>query len=62
MKQWKKIGILAVLLTLATQLCGCVMTAEEMYCLPRRSERYDNLQTVIDPAMEDLEQIGRAHV
>lgn len=55
MKQWKKIGILAVLLTLATQLCGCVMTAEEMYCLPRRSERYDNLQAVIDPAMEDLE-------
>lgn len=55
MKRIKKIGVLAVLLTLMTQLCGCVMTAEEMYCLPRRSERYDNLQAVIDPAMKDLE-------
>ena len=55
MKLWKRIWIMAVLLTFVTQLCGCVMTAEEMYCLPRRSEQYDNLQAVIDPAMEDLE-------
>lgn len=54
MKPKIKTGVLALLLTLVTQLCGCVMTAEEMYCLPRRSERYDNLQAVIDPAMEDL--------
>ena len=26
-----------------------------MYCLPRRSERYDNLQVVMDEAMDELE-------
>lgn len=55
MKPIKKISVLAVLLTLVIQLTGCVMTAEEMYCLPRRSERYNNLQAVIDPAMRELE-------
>lgn len=55
MNRIKKTGVLAVLLTLAMLLGGCVMTAEEMYCLPRRSERYNNLQAVIDPAMRDLE-------
>ena len=54
MKRIIKTGVLALMLTLVTQLCGCVMTADEMYCLPRRSERYNNLQAVIDPAMENL--------
>lgn len=55
MKPMKKLVVLAVLLTLGTIFSGCVMTVEEMYCLPRRSERYHNLQAVIDPAMKNLE-------
>ncbi len=55
MKTMKKIVALALLLTLGVQLTGCAMTVEEMYCLPRRSESYNNLQTVMDPVMEGLE-------
>lgn len=55
MKRMKKYGALALLLTLVVVLCGCVMTVDEMYCLPRRSESYNNLQTVMDPVMVGLE-------
>ena len=52
MKKWI---VLAVLLALGTIFSGCVMTVEEMYCLPRRSELYHNLQAAIDPAMKNLD-------
>ena len=37
-------------------LSGCmVRTVDEMYCLPRRSETYNSLQSAINEAMSDLE-------
>ena len=44
-------GMLAALL-----LSGCAMqTVDEMYCLPKRSEDYNHLQSAIDIAMAGLE-------
>lgn len=55
MKQWKK-WLCGVLLTaLVTPLCGCVMTVDQMYVPPRRSESYKNLQSVIDTVMAGME-------
>lgn len=47
-----------ILTLLAAVLCltGCSMrTVDEMYCLPKRSDDYNDLQTVIDQAMPGLE-------
>lgn len=55
MKNWKKWLCVAFLFGYALVLCGCAMTVEQMYCLPRRSERYENLQTVMEQAMDSLE-------
>lgn len=55
MKRENSYRLAALLLTLAVFFSGCVMTAEEMYCLPIRSEAYNNLQTVMDPVMQGLE-------
>ena len=55
MKKWKKQGFFALVCLLVLFLSGCAMTVEQMYCLPRRSERYDNLQIVMDEAMDTLE-------
>ena len=47
--------IFVLLLVAALLLSGCSMgTAGQMYSLPKRSADYDNLQTAIDSAMEDL--------
>ena len=55
MKMRKK-ALAAVLLTvLSLSLWGCAMTVEQMYCLPKRSQRYENLQAVMDQAMDSLE-------
>lgn len=35
-------------------LCGCVLTVDEMYQLPKRSDAYYNLQSSIDQAMEGM--------
>lgn len=46
-----------ILLLLITGLIctGCAMaTVEELYCLPKRSEEYENIQAVIDKAMQGL--------
>ena len=52
----KKRIILAVLLLVALVFSGCALrTVEEMYSLPKRSEKYNQLQTAIDDAMTDLE-------
>lgn len=50
-----KVKMLLLSLILLFLLSGCsLMTLEELYCLPKRSEDYDNLQSLIDEAMEDL--------
>lgn len=54
MKQWKKTTAAALALTILLGLAGCAMTVEQMYCPPRRSEAYNNLQTVMDQIMTDL--------
>lgn len=36
-------------------LSGCASTVEQMYCLPKRSEDYQNLQAAMDRAMSSLE-------
>lgn len=55
MKNRKKQGFAALACALSLILSGCAMTVEQMYCLPRRSERYENLQVVMDQAMDSLE-------
>ena len=55
MKRTKNPMMAALLLALSLLLTGCATTVDQMYCLPRRSERYNNLQTVMDPVMEGLQ-------
>ena len=51
-KIWRK---LPLLLVAAALLSGCTMTTvDQMYCPPRRSQEYSDLQVVIDDAMENL--------
>ncbi len=46
----------AVLVAISLFLTGCSMpTLDQMYCLPRRSEEYNDLQAAIDSAMVGLE-------
>ena len=48
--------IFVLLLLAALLLSGCMMrTVEEMYCLPKRSETYIDLQNLMDNAMQGLE-------
>lgn len=54
MNRLKRIAVGAALTLGITMLCGCVMTVDEMYCLPRRSEGYTNLQSVMESAMGDM--------
>ena len=54
MNRLKRIAVGAALTLGITMLCGCVMTVDEMYCLPRRSEGYANLQSVMESAMGDM--------
>lgn len=42
------------LFLVAVLLSGCMLTVDEMYCLPKRSETYNDLQSAIDVAMDDL--------
>lgn len=50
-----KIGICAALIWMLF-LSGCSMrTVDEMYCLPKRSQTYNDLQSCIDSAMSGLE-------
>lgn len=50
----RKILILLVVASLLLTGCG-LRTVDQLYCLPKRSEAYDNLQAVIDKAMDGLE-------
>ena len=52
----KKILALLVLLVTVLALSGCVaMTVDQMYALPKRSTKHNDLQTAIDGAMNGLE-------
>ena len=35
-------------------LSGCMLTVDQMYCLPKRSDTYNDLQSAIDAAMSGL--------
>ena len=50
MKNRRFVRLLALFL-MAALLSGCVMTVDQMYRIPRRSERYEDLQIQIDNAM-----------
>ena len=53
MKKFSRMLLLVVML--ATVLSGCVMrTVDELYCLPKRSQADDDMQSVIDKAMAGL--------
>ena len=48
--------ILSALVAAALCLCGCsIQTVDQLYCLPKRSEDYIDLQSAIDKAMTGLE-------
>ncbi len=48
--------LVILLLTAVLALSGCALrTVEQMYALPKRSERFNKLQSAIDTAMEGLE-------
>lgn len=55
MKMVRRILRAALLPALLLNLCGCVMTVDQMYVPPRRSESYQNLQVVMDEVMGDME-------
>ncbi len=47
--------LIVLLLASSLMLSGCAMaTLDKLYCLPKRSEEYENLQAVIDKAMSGL--------
>ena len=54
MKIFKRILCAAVSAALTISLSGCVMTVDQMYVPPRRSESYKNLQTVMDEYMDGM--------
>lgn len=52
-KQW---NMIILLLTAVLLLSGCSLhTVKELYCLPKRSESFTNLQNLMDEAMSGLE-------
>lgn len=54
MKRFKFILLLSLLSLIL--LSGCMLqTVEDMYCLPKRSEDHDHLQSAIEEAMADLQ-------
>ena len=50
----KRLKFIIVLLATALLLSGCIKPVDQMYCIPRRSERFTQLQSAIDDAMTDL--------
>lgn len=48
--------VVLMLLVTVVLLSGCTMaTLDKLYCLPKRSEEYENLQAVFDKAMSGLQ-------
>ena len=52
---WKRILAAAMCAALLISMSGCVMTVDQMYIPPRRSESYKNLQSLMDEYMDGLE-------
>ena len=58
----KKRIISILFLLVALVFSGCALrTVEEMYSLPKRSEKYNKLQSAIDEAMTGLEYAAGTH-
>ena len=55
MNRLKKLCAAAVSAVLSLSLCGCVMTVDQMYVPPRRSESYKNLQSLMDEYRKELD-------
>lgn len=53
MRKHLKICILILFAALTLSGCG-LKTVDQLYCLPKRSQAYNNLQAVIDEAMDGL--------
>lgn len=56
----KRVGFLLLILGFALFFGGCATTVEQMYRLPRRSERFEDLQGQIELAMTDMEYAAPA--
>ena len=53
---FRKWNIVFTMLCMALLLGGCgLRTVDEMYCLPKRSESFSQLQSAMDIAMGDME-------
>ena len=55
MNRFKKFCCAAMSAVLSLSLCGCVMTVDQMYVPPRRSESYKNLQSLMDEYRKTLD-------
>ena len=55
MKGFKKLCCAVLFAVLCLSLCGCVMTVDQMYVPPRRSESYKNLQSLMDEYRRELD-------
>ena len=55
MNVFKKICAAAMSAVLSLSLCACVMTVDQMYVPPRRSESYKNLQSLMDEYRRELD-------
>ncbi len=52
----KFMRLIVLILACVLLLSGCAMaTLDKLYCLPKRSEEYENLQAVFDKAMQGLQ-------
>ena len=51
----KRLWAAALCAALLFTMSGCVMTVDQMYIPPRRSESYKNLQTLMDEYMDGME-------
>ena len=51
----RQIRVFCLFLAVSVLLSGCMATLDQMYCLPKRSEQVQDLQSVLDGAMSDLD-------
>lgn len=51
----RKLHIFCLILAASMAFSGCMATLDQMYCLPKRSEQVQNLQSAMDSAMDGLE-------
>ncbi len=52
----KIVGLILTLFICVGMMSGCgIKTVDELYCLPKRSEDYHELQSAIDGVMSGLE-------